>query len=121
MSMKRQTALVGTCFVAFLTIATAIVAAPQVLRIVLGISIVFFLPGFAVVCAVLPSGRLSRGERLLASLGISLTITACAAVFLCTTPIGLSRGTLAVVLGVSTAMASIYAYFRTMRKQRVCD
>jgi uncharacterized membrane protein len=113
MSTGRQTALVATCFVASLTMATAIVEVPQALRIALGVPIVFLLPGFAIVCAVLPAERLSRSERLLASLGLSLAMTACTTVLLGALPIGLSKPTLAVVLGGSTVLISIYAWFRT--------
>ena len=40
-------------------------------------------------------------------------MTACAAVLLAATPVGLTRGSIAAVLGGTTAMASIYALFRT--------
>lgn len=113
MSKECQLALVGTFVTAALTAAVASLAVPQAVRITLGLPMVVLLPGFAVVCAVLPDGQLSRGERLLASLGISLAIATCTAVLLAATPIGLSRGSFAAVLGGGTAMVCIYAWFRT--------
>jgi uncharacterized membrane protein len=115
----RLTALACTCFLASLTVATAVVAVPQLLRIAFGVLIVFILPGFAVVCAVLPARQFSFGEHLLASLGISLMMATCAAVILGATPIGLSHGSFAACLGGSTMAVSIYARFRIRYDTRV--
>jgi len=84
-------AIAGTCLFALLAVGTAGIAVPQPVRVVLGVPLVFLLSGFAVVCAVLPGQQLSRGERLLASLGASLVMTICVAVLLAATPVGLSR------------------------------
>ena len=113
MRPTRLTALAGTCFVAFMTVATANIALPKAVQIMLGLLMVFILPGFAVVSAVLPPWRLSSGERLLASLGISLAVVTCTAMLLAATPIGLSRVSLAIAIGVGTITMSIYAWFRT--------
>lgn len=106
--------LAGTCLAASLTMATVDVAIPQAVRIVLAGLIVFILPGFAVVCAVLPARQLSSGERLVASLGISLVIATILAVLLGATPIGLSRTSFAVALGCSTIALSVVASFRAL-------
>ncbi len=113
MRWGRLPLLAGTCLVASLAVATANVAAPQAVRIALGVLIVFILPGFAVVSAVLPERQLSGGECLLASVGVSLAIATCAAVILGATPIGLSRESFAVLLGSITVALSLYAGFRT--------
>jgi uncharacterized membrane protein len=83
------------------------------MRIALGLLIVLVLPGFAVVCAVLPAPQLSSGEQLLASVGMSLAFATCAAVILAATPIGLSRESFAIGLGGSTVALSTYAAVRT--------
>jgi uncharacterized membrane protein len=113
MTQGRLMLLAGSCLVALLTVATADIALPQVVRVPLGVLLVFVLPGFALVCAVLPMQQFSRGERLLASVGMSLALAVGAAVLLGAMPIGLSRLSLAVVLGGCTLMFSIYAVFRT--------
>ena len=123
MRPTRLTALAGTCFVAFVAVATANIALPKAVQIMLGLLMVFLLPGFAVVSAVLPPWRLSSSERLLASLGISLAVVTCAAMLLAATPIGLSRISLAITIGAGTIVMSIYAWFRTrlaydMRRSR---
>ena len=113
MSTAHRVAVAGTLLAASLTLVTVGVPVPLAVRIALGLLMVLFLPGFAIVCAAQRSGlQLSRGDLLLASLGISLAMTACAAVLLAATPVGLTRGSIAVVLGGTTAMASIYALFR---------
>jgi uncharacterized membrane protein len=101
MSRRPLILLAGPSFVALLTIAAANFAAPQLVQIVLGGLIVFILPGFVLTFTVLPEWVLSRGERALASVGMSLAMSVCAAVLLAATPIGLSQLSLAVVLGGS--------------------
>lgn len=112
MNGKRLAILAGSCLVAFLTVATTDIAVPQVVRIALGLLIVFIVPGFALVCAVLPEQQLPRGERLLASVGMSLAMAISAAVLLAATPIGISRLSLAVALGGCTLVSSICAVYR---------
>jgi Protein of unknown function (DUF1616) len=104
--------LVGTGLVACLTLVTAYIGTPQSVRLVLGVMIVFVLPGFAGVCAVLPPWRLTLGEHLVASLGISLALATAAAVLLGATPIGLSRQSFSLALGLCTWALSVIAVFR---------
>src|SRR5580704_12036551 len=115
MRLGRSEALVGCCFIGSATVVAANIAVPQALRIALGLMMVFVVPGFAAVCAVLSRRELSRGECLLASLGISLAISVCMSVLLAAAPIGLTRSSLAAVLGGSTIVVSIYAWRRTPR------
>src|ERR1700753_1707010 len=103
MMPQRLTVIVGTGVIALLAAVAEVIAAPQAVRVVLGIPLVLFLPGFAAVCAVLPGRELSWGERLLAALGTSLAISICVSMLLAATPIGLSKGSAAAVLGVGTA------------------
>jgi uncharacterized membrane protein len=106
-------AIAATCLLALGTVAVAGITVPQPVRAVLGVPLVFLLSGFAVVCTVLPGQRLSWGERLLASLGLSLAMTTCVAVLLAATPIGLSSKSFAVALGGITAAMSVCAWFRS--------
>ena len=113
MNPGRLMALTGTFFVALATVVTADIALPRAVQILLGVLMVFLVPGFAVVSAVLPARYLSNGECLIASLGISLAVVICAGMLLAATPIGLSRVSLAIVIGIGTTITSIYALFRT--------
>ncbi len=118
MKRERVALLVGSCLIGVVIVVTANSAVPQVVRIALGALLVFILPGFTLVCAVLPQREFSRGERLLASVGMSLAMAACAAVLLAATPLGLSRQSIAVVLGGSTVALSVVTGFRArLRKE----
>ena len=112
MKMGSQRALVGILFVASMTIVTAFIVVPQVPRIVLGILLVFFLPGFATMRAAFPTKEFTRTELLLASLGISLATTICMAVLLAALPVGLTRSSLSIALGGSTVLVAMYAWLR---------
>lgn len=118
MRLSRSEALVGCCLIGAATVAAANIAVPQALRVALGVMMVFVVPGFAAVSAVLSGRELSLGERLLASLGISLAISVCMSVLLAATPIGLTRSSLAAVLGGGTVILSICALRRTPRSIR---
>ena len=72
---------------------------PLVVRLPLAGLLLLMLPGLSVIEAVLPSSALTAGERVLASLGMSMAIAVCSVVVLGATPIGLSRTSLAVTLG----------------------
>jgi uncharacterized membrane protein len=115
MMPQRLTVIIGTGVVALLAAIAELIGAPQAVRVVLGIPLVLVLPGFAAVCAVLPGRELSSGERALATLGISLAISICISTLLAATPIGLSKGSAATVLGVGTAAVALCAWMRTRR------
>jgi uncharacterized membrane protein len=112
MNTKRRAVLAVVSFVASLTALAAFLPVPQSLRVILGVPMVFFLPGFATLPAVFPSGRLSRAEILVASLGISLAATVCLAVLLGSLPIGLTRGSFSVALSGTTLSTAACAWFR---------
>lgn len=85
---------------------------PQPVQVVLGLLMVFVVPGLSLVCAALPEPR-SRVERLLASVGISITVATCAAVLLAATPIGFSRQPLGELLGGIAAVLSVGGLYRS--------
>lgn len=113
MNRRQFAPLAVTCLVAALTVATAYVDVPQFVRIVFGLVIVFVVPGFAAVCAMLPESQLAFEEHLIAILGISLAMATCAAMLLAAAPIGLSRESFAVALGGTTVLLSLYAGIRS--------
>lgn len=107
--LVRSTSLTGACVLASLVVLSALVEIPQGLRIISGLLMVFFLPGFVVLSAFGSTLQLSWPEFALASLGISVSMATCVAVLLAAMPIGLSRFSFAIVLGGGTMIGSIYA------------
>jgi len=112
--MKRNhlSLLAGSCVVGILTASMSDIRAFQIVRIVLGLLIVFIVPGSALVSAVLDQRQFSLGEYLLASVGASLSMSTTLAVALAATPIGLSRLSFSVVLGSCTLILSIISALR---------
>jgi uncharacterized membrane protein len=95
--------------VASLVVISALVEVPQGVRIVLGVPVVFAIPGFVALSVAGPTLQLSWAESVLASLGISVAMATCVAVLLAAMPIGLSRSSFAIALGGITMVGSIYA------------
>lgn len=87
------------------------VRVPQVIQLVLGLLLVFVVPGLSAVCAALPEWQ-SWVERLLASLGISIAVATCAVVLLAATPMGFSRQPFGQLLGGLTVLLSLGGLYR---------
>jgi hypothetical protein len=85
---------------------------PHAIQVVLGLFMVFVVPGFSLVWAALPEQQ-SRVDRLLASVGISVIVTTCAAVLLAATPIGFSRQPLGELLGGVVVMLAFGGMYRS--------
>lgn len=117
MTGRRDTAIVIAGSLGCLAIAAANLDVPGPVRVLVGVPLLFVLPGFSLVSAVTPRKELSAGERLVASLGASIAITACSAVLLGAT-IGLSARSAAALLGCVTIAASACAWRRTPRPAR---
>jgi uncharacterized membrane protein len=88
------------------------VRVPHAGEIVLGLLMVFVVPGLSVVCAALPE-RQSWVEGLLASVGISVSVATCAAVLLAATPIGFSRQPFGELLGGVAVVMSLGGLHRS--------
>jgi len=84
---------------------------PQVIQLVLGLLMVFVVPGLSVVCAALPEWQ-SWVERLLASLAISIAVATCVVVLLAATPMGFSRQPFGQLLGGFTVLLSLGGLYR---------
>lgn len=85
---------------------------PHAVQIVLGLLMVFVVPGLSLVCAALPEGQ-SLVERLFAGAGISVAVATCAAVLLAATPMGLSRQPLGELLGGVAIVLSLGGLYRS--------
>ena len=112
MTRTHLSLLAASCGVGVLNVAMSEIATFQIVRVVLGLLIVFFVPGFALISAVLPGRQFSLSEYLLAGIGASLAMSTTAAVALGAAPIGLSRLSFSVVLGYCTLILSIIAALR---------
>jgi len=117
MKAGRLTAIVATGSLALLAIVIETLSILPPARLVLGILLVFALPGFSLVCAALPAAEISTSERILASIGVSVATTTCSAVLLGAT-VGLSQRSAATMLGCLTVLVSVYAWHRTYRIRR---
>ena len=116
--MRRgfRLSLIATCVVAAAAMAIATTGTPEVFRMILGLLLVFVLPGYALECAAVPQHS-SSVERLLATAGLSLAVAICTAVLLAALPVGLSRESLALTLGGLTIVLSVCAAFRTAHSE----
>jgi uncharacterized membrane protein len=85
---------------------------PQAVQVVLGLLMVFVVPGLSVVCAAFSEPR-SWVEGLLASVGISVIVATCATVLLAATPIGFSRQPLGELLGGVAVVLSVGGLYRS--------
>lgn len=98
-----------------LTLALVFLDAPalSVARYVLGSLFVLYLPGYAVVEALYPSGsELSPLERLALSLGLSLAVVPLLGLLLNYTPWGIRLAPVAVTLFAFTVIVSTVAAYR---------
>jgi uncharacterized membrane protein len=85
---------------------------PQAVQIVLGLLMVFVVPGLSLVCAALPECQ-SWVERLLASVGISVSVATCAVVLLAATPMGFSRQPFGELLAGVAIVLSLGGLYRS--------
>jgi Protein of unknown function (DUF1616) len=85
---------------------------PHAVEIVLGLLMVFVVPGLSAVFAALPECQ-SWLERLLASVGISVAVATLAVVLLAATPMGFSRQPFGELLGGVTVVLSVGGLYRS--------
>jgi Protein of unknown function (DUF1616) len=88
---------------------------PPVLRAILALSFVLVLPGYAITAAIFPGQSLSGLERLLLTLGLSLTVTILSGLVLNLTPWGIQVDSWAALLSIVTLVASLAA----MQRRRI--
>jgi uncharacterized membrane protein len=119
MRLRKLGILPATAICAVIAIVVECIAVQQVARVIPGLLLVFFLPGSAVVRAVVSSRKesMSVGERLLASVGVSVVFAVCVSVLLDAT-IGLSQRSAGIALGGITLAACTFARVRERREWR---
>ena len=92
-------------------IALAGETAPAVLRLVFGLALAFFLPGYALVLALF-NRAFVPSARFMLSVGLSLIITVLGAFLLHFTPSGIRSDSWGVLLGSITLLGCLVAYMR---------
>jgi glycosyltransferase involved in cell wall biosynthesis len=81
----------------------------SVLRVILVVPLVLFLPGYTLTTAIFRRQAPGWVERIALALSLSLVITALVSVFLYVTPFGLTVGSWTVALALVTAAAAVAA------------
>lgn len=123
--MKLRAVDTNLLVVIILTIAAVvlvfIVPSQWLLLRVLTLPLVFVLPGYAMVRALFPGKPFGNAERIIFSLGISLSIVIISGLLLNLTPFGLQERSWAVLLGVITLGASVVTILRQRRQGETAE
>ncbi len=83
--------------------------------LIFGLSLVLFIPGYALTSAFLPDSLQGQPMRLLCSLGLSLSVTILVGLLLNLTPAGFQPYSWAITLGAITLLAALLALARRWR------
>lgn len=114
-ALVDQSDLLLCALLAVTATAATLVGASPILRTVLAIPLVLFLPGYALVTAVFPARVLPAVERLLLAAGTSFALTILAGLVIAWTGIGLAPASWAVALGSITLAGCAVAWLRRVR------
>ncbi len=80
-------------------------------RILTGVALALFLPGYALTQALFPTRRLALSEYLLLSIGLSFGASVLGGLILNLTPLGMTTNTWAILLGGTTLLACLVASY----------
>jgi len=111
---RSRAILIGATATALISVALLLGdQAPTWLRVLLGIPLIFVLPGHALMLLVDTEERLGRAEWFALSLGGSLSITILTGMALAITPFGLSAQTMILLLALLSLALTFAAQART--------
>jgi len=95
------------------------------IRIIIGLPIIFFIPGYIVLFALFPEGKIKREldevERIALSIGLSIAIVPLIGIILNYTPWGINLEPVLVfleLLVISIGLIAIYRWYKTPEKKR---
>jgi hypothetical protein len=93
-------------------VLSMVLPANSIIRLIGALPLVLFLPGYAITAALFPPRSLGIPERLLFSLGLSVSVTALAGLALNLTPWGMQTSTWAIAVAGIVVSASAIAWRR---------
>lgn len=99
---------------AFAAVLAVLLNLPVVVRLILALPLVFFVPGYALMCALFPARPLPAVERLLISVGASFGITILAGLVLARV-VGLSATSWTIMLALFGMAGAGVAWLRRKR------
>jgi signal transduction histidine kinase len=97
-------------------VAAVILGASPLVRAVVAVPLVLFLPGYALVSMLIPALVIPAVERLLLAAGSSIAVTILAGLALAWSGVGLGPLSWAVTLAVITLVSLAVAWFRRLRR-----
>lgn len=110
-SARSPLDLVATLGLALLGLVVALFPVESWMRVTVLIPLIFALPGYAVVCALLPPGRIPAAERTVYAVALSVAISVLSGV-IAQPVLRLDRASWAILLTVVTVTASVAALWR---------
>jgi hypothetical protein len=110
-----QRDLAAVSVLALIALAAVAFDLHPLMRMVLAVPLVLFLPGYAVLSALAPARPLEAVERVLVSLGLSFAATIVIGLVLALTPVRLSALSWAIALAALTLTGSAIAWVRRVR------
>ncbi len=88
---------------------------PAAARVVLGILLVLFIPGFAMVYALFNDDEIDEIERIALSVGLSICLVVFDGLLLNYTPAGLSLGQIVISLAAISGVFTAIGFYRRTR------
>lgn len=112
-----DTNLLVVIILTIVAVALVFIVPPQWLPLrVLTLPLAFILPGYALMRALFPGKPFGNAERIIFSLGISLSIVILSGLLLNLTPFGLQERSWAAILAIITLGASVFTILRQRRQ-----
>jgi uncharacterized membrane protein len=116
--LRRQGDLLLGILLSLILIGLAVLGfLPSILQGILALPFVLIAPGNALICAIIPGSSLSRLERFLFAIGLSLAVVILSGLVLNITPWGLQSNSWLLLLSVITLVSSVIAMWRRWRIQ----
>jgi hypothetical protein len=101
--------------VATAAVVAVLMGAPPFVRVVLTLPLVFFIPGYVLLHALLPASSLATVERLAIAVGASIAITILAGLLLGWAPVPLGSLSWSVTLGTISVIGAAVCWVRRRR------